>query len=528
MNILYIVQKVANYCVFVAEVTPLPTCCVSLCSSICHSLSVPALINRSANTDTLQSPFGISLRCIGFIWFHSFTYGCHADKLCFSKNKSSLTMSHKTHVTELKPGLQHKLTGFVQPETVCMIYGLFGVLQSWKAAALSNTGCVRCDWWMLKWPDMQKEACSVSSRLQHRIHPCVSSCFSPSTDDAYLLTGLNIEEIYPETSSFITYDGSMTIPPCFETATWILMNKPVYLTRMQVSLSCKHTAPGGHRGLTVSALDFTVTVKHVTWNRGFYFETFQVFFFCQLLHPFSLKNSAVDQNSWLHFNSPASLSVSILDAFFAAAESEPAISDLPEHERQCSPRPATEQPLHPHQHQLQHAGQRLPQQQGSEAPVSRYQTQQYLTQTFLHVFISDVKSRFVCFIMILTCCCMHLLYQQTEYTEWLIHRRIAQLLHVHRGAEKDNLWFTKCTKSEFLYKLYRRASSVMSASGVCILNNTFCTHLVQIISISMQKYVTVVWWRRPSHPTTVGIRHPHHKGWILVPPVDKIWTYSPI
>ncbi|XP_028989740.1 carbonic anhydrase-related protein 10a isoform X1 [Betta splendens] len=53
-------------------------------------------------------------------------------------------------------------------------------------------------------------------------------------NDAYLLTGLNIEEVYPETSSFITYDGSMTIPPCFETATWILMNKPVYLTRMQM------------------------------------------------------------------------------------------------------------------------------------------------------------------------------------------------------------------------------------------------------------------------------------------------------
>ncbi|MGH0147574.1 UNVERIFIED_CONTAM: hypothetical protein FKN15_010867 [Acipenser sinensis] len=53
-------------------------------------------------------------------------------------------------------------------------------------------------------------------------------------DDAYLLQGLNIEELYPETSSFITYDGSMTIPPCFETATWILMNKPVYITRMQM------------------------------------------------------------------------------------------------------------------------------------------------------------------------------------------------------------------------------------------------------------------------------------------------------
>ncbi|XP_074410871.1 carbonic anhydrase-related protein 10 isoform X3 [Zonotrichia albicollis] len=52
-------------------------------------------------------------------------------------------------------------------------------------------------------------------------------------NDAYLLQGLNIEELYPETSSFITYDGSMTIPPCYETASWIIMNKPVYITRMQ-------------------------------------------------------------------------------------------------------------------------------------------------------------------------------------------------------------------------------------------------------------------------------------------------------
>ncbi|KAI4555780.1 hypothetical protein MJT46_014403 [Ovis ammon polii x Ovis aries] len=53
-------------------------------------------------------------------------------------------------------------------------------------------------------------------------------------NDAYLLQGLNIEELYPETSSFITYDGSMTIPPCYETAKWIIMNKPVYITRMQM------------------------------------------------------------------------------------------------------------------------------------------------------------------------------------------------------------------------------------------------------------------------------------------------------
>uniref|UniRef100_A0A8C1YKX5 Carbonic anhydrase Xb n=1 Tax=Cyprinus carpio TaxID=7962 RepID=A0A8C1YKX5_CYPCA len=52
--------------------------------------------------------------------------------------------------------------------------------------------------------------------------------------DAYLLMGLDIEELYPETSRFITYEGSITIPPCLETATWILMNKPIYISQIEV------------------------------------------------------------------------------------------------------------------------------------------------------------------------------------------------------------------------------------------------------------------------------------------------------
>ncbi|KAI2666192.1 SWI/SNF-related matrix-associated actin-dependent regulator of chromatin subfamily E member 1 [Labeo rohita] len=55
--------------------------------------------------------------------------------------------------------------------------------------------------------------------------------------DAYLLMGLDIEELYPETSRFITYEGSITIPPCLETATWILMNKPIYISQIEIFLS---------------------------------------------------------------------------------------------------------------------------------------------------------------------------------------------------------------------------------------------------------------------------------------------------
>lgn len=55
-----------------------------------------------------------------------------------------------------------------------------------------------------------------------------------SLDDAFLLMGLNIADLYPDTTRYITYEGSITIPPCYETSTWILINKPVYVTQMQV------------------------------------------------------------------------------------------------------------------------------------------------------------------------------------------------------------------------------------------------------------------------------------------------------
>lgn len=84
---------------------------------------------------------------------------------------------------------------------------------------------------------LESEKAGGNQQYQHFLKKPNSEIFFPSLDDAYLLQGLNIEELYPETSSFITYDGSMTIPPCYETASWIIMNKPVYITRMQVSFT---------------------------------------------------------------------------------------------------------------------------------------------------------------------------------------------------------------------------------------------------------------------------------------------------
>ena len=44
-----------------------------------------------------------------------------------------------------------------------------------------------------------------------------------------------IKELFVS-KQFLTYDGSLTEPPCEETVTWIVLNKPAYVTADQVGI----------------------------------------------------------------------------------------------------------------------------------------------------------------------------------------------------------------------------------------------------------------------------------------------------
>ena len=41
---------------------------------------------------------------------------------------------------------------------------------------------------------------------------------------------VSVYKLLPATSDYITYDGSMTQPGCQETVTWIIVNKPLYIS----------------------------------------------------------------------------------------------------------------------------------------------------------------------------------------------------------------------------------------------------------------------------------------------------------
>ena len=47
----------------------------------------------------------------------------------------------------------------------------------------------------------------------------------------------SINRLFPPTSGYITYEGSMTEPGCQETVTWIVSNKPAYVTPQQLQVT---------------------------------------------------------------------------------------------------------------------------------------------------------------------------------------------------------------------------------------------------------------------------------------------------
>ncbi|XP_018326925.1 carbonic anhydrase-related protein 10-like isoform X2 [Agrilus planipennis] len=44
---------------------------------------------------------------------------------------------------------------------------------------------------------------------------------------------ISIRSLLPATEQFMTYDGSTTHPGCWETTVWIIINKPIYMTKQQ-------------------------------------------------------------------------------------------------------------------------------------------------------------------------------------------------------------------------------------------------------------------------------------------------------
>lgn len=59
----------------------------------------------------------------------------------------------------------------------------------------------------------------------------------------FLITGnktpikhLSLQSFLPDTISYMTYEGSLTYPGCWETTVWIILNKPIYMSKSEVNI----------------------------------------------------------------------------------------------------------------------------------------------------------------------------------------------------------------------------------------------------------------------------------------------------
>ncbi|XP_021366077.1 carbonic anhydrase-related protein 10-like [Mizuhopecten yessoensis] len=59
------------------------------------------------------------------------------------------------------------------------------------------------------------------------------------------IQGFSVSQMLPTSDYFITYEGSLTQPGCHETVTWIILNKPIHVSKDQLNLLRELTFTGG-------------------------------------------------------------------------------------------------------------------------------------------------------------------------------------------------------------------------------------------------------------------------------------------
>lgn len=72
--------------------------------------------------------------------------------------------------------------------------------------------------------------------LPGRLHVvyAVICCLVDCAGNRVHIRHLSVNGLLPDTDDYVTYDGSLTQPGCQETVTWIIINKPIYISNEHV------------------------------------------------------------------------------------------------------------------------------------------------------------------------------------------------------------------------------------------------------------------------------------------------------
>lgn len=71
--------------------------------------------------------------------------------------------------------------------------------------------------------------CKIVSKC---FHYCLICRFI--TGSSTPIRHISLRSLIPNTDAYMTYEGSTTHPGCWESAVWIILNKPIYITKQEV------------------------------------------------------------------------------------------------------------------------------------------------------------------------------------------------------------------------------------------------------------------------------------------------------
>jgi len=71
---------------------------------------------------------------------------------------------------------------------------------------------------------------------RRRCNSCQRAFFFLISGDTAPVRHLSLKSLLPETDGYMTYEGSTTHPGCWETAIWLILNKPIYITAREVNI----------------------------------------------------------------------------------------------------------------------------------------------------------------------------------------------------------------------------------------------------------------------------------------------------
>ncbi|XP_069131061.1 carbonic anhydrase-related protein 10-like [Argopecten irradians] len=150
-------------------------------------------------------------------------------------NVSEGPLSYVYHVTEIKfhfskrhfNGSEHRIAGRAFPAEMQMIGYNGDLYENMSKAENSSNGVVIISTFL----EIQPQGLEPNRAL--KIFTSNLEAIS-ERNSVVQINAFSIADLLPRTDQYITYDGSMTQPSCQETVTWIIFNKPTYISATQL------------------------------------------------------------------------------------------------------------------------------------------------------------------------------------------------------------------------------------------------------------------------------------------------------